>query len=529
MNAQLISIFQKLNIRQFLCVALGANKYLAPTIDAIYEENKWEYYAHYKTFDDTLLFERYLTLTEARIRKVAGIVNHSYTNEPNKDTVIKLIKKGYKFVYNYFVKWDKIDLENFLISVNKKYPVKNMPESQLFYMEIVLVYLCNLYEKPINLNNIHGELLIKSFINDLTACGVSLEKYKEELRTELAEEIKELKKEFIPKVIKEYNSIDLLLEGFIIEQSNKLIQEVPRLYEYSEMELGKLEQDIRHEAFRHGFSKFVGTYSGAMKFFGIHEDNITTEYSFSKKELDDILSITISLSKSNKMTEEEMKTFYVSLFFIYPLILAYKEAKSLYLDSSQQELYLEVLQSKEALSKEKALLEKEKQAHKDQLVQLSKEKEGLLAEIEKLKIENKLLKQNSQENTEYKKEAVALRNYLHRNTENINHDIPEKSIDDMVAVLNTKKAVVFGGHIIFLNKLKAKLPGYQYRHLDTLNRDLSFLRNMEYVFVQTGYFKHPYYKKIINEIGNNDVKLIYLPDHANIELVIEEMFDNLVK
>lgn len=102
-------------LNQFLIIALGGNSYLHPFIETIYRKKEWEYYEAYKRSGlmENPLFSLYSTYSEERIRQVAGIVAWSEQNN-NFAQVEQLIKKGYKFVYQYLQQHSYIDFEHFM-------------------------------------------------------------------------------------------------------------------------------------------------------------------------------------------------------------------------------------------------------------------------------------------------------------------------------------------------------------------------------------------------------------------------------
>jgi hypothetical protein len=115
---------ESVNIRHFMIVSLGGNTGLHPYIDELYQDKKWEYYECYRKGDiyNDAFIPRHVTKNEEKMKQVAGIVEWCYLNN-DFDLIYRLIKRGYKFVYQYVQqnRLKGVDFDHFEITFIKKF------------------------------------------------------------------------------------------------------------------------------------------------------------------------------------------------------------------------------------------------------------------------------------------------------------------------------------------------------------------------------------------------------------------------
>ena len=74
--------------------------------------------------------------------------------------------------------------------------------------------------------------------------------------------------------------------------------------------------------------------------------------------------------------------------------------------------------------------------------------------------------------------------------------------------------------------MKQILPEYRYIGVDSINVDIKFISNFDYAIVCTNYISHAMYYKLMNNIRDTEVKLIYIDD-VNVENVIKKVREYL--
>ncbi|WP_026568324.1 hypothetical protein [Bacillus sp. UNC41MFS5] len=144
-----VEIQEQRVLQLYLSIALGGNSYLHPYIDDCYRKKEWDYYEAYQSsgLKEEPLFSMYCTRNEEKIRQVAGIIEWSRINQEFSQ-IDYLIKKGYKFVYQYLQQHQQIDFEHFTRSYAKRHKSKVIKEIELIYQNIILWYLCERENKP---------------------------------------------------------------------------------------------------------------------------------------------------------------------------------------------------------------------------------------------------------------------------------------------------------------------------------------------------------------------------------------------
>ena len=133
-----------------------------------------------------------------------------------------------------------------------------------------------------------------------------------------------------------------------------------------------------------------------------------------------------------------------------------------------------------------------------------------------------------------KKELHALRDYvysLHQQAATETFQGESVTLKDtlptMVEAIQQEKVVIIGGHQDIHSQLKLQLGGYKYVHLDNLNADISFIKNCEYAFINTAYLSHALYEKVMKQIGKGNVKVCYLSDRTNTDLIVREIYETI--
>lgn len=512
-----------LNIRHEIIFALGMNERLYDTINKMYSKKKWEYYEASKPFRDDLIVKTFSAKMEEMIFKVAGIINHSYDHEESRESIIALIKTGYRPAYKYVQA--SVDFVNIYDFWEKGVTKKNMVEYEMFNQVFVLIYLATYFDKDYGFPSNVGELLDSHLVSLAEVAYYSSDESKKTRNLDYLKEHKDAyrnnKREILNGITPVSNTIDLFFNQFIGKETEIEMNGANGSYEEF--------RNIRTKVFKNGMSKYIGAYSGLLKSFGLNSDYITTDVKFSNKILDDILIQVMMFMDGNNLGDEYRDIFFISALNMYGLSEVYKSLREAYLEDSQEELFLENKRNKEAIIQEQKIFAEEKYVVLKELQDSQEKNSSYLDEIDALK--KKLEKAEFQLSLyeEHSKELIALRDYAYKA---VDDDYTKDIIttDEKINYLKDKKAVVFGGHPNFIQKIKDKLPNFTYRDTDTLNRSLELIKKKEYVFLQTCFFNHPYYYKVMSEIEKNEnVQLIYLSGHDNVKITINEMYDKITK
>ncbi|NMD71447.1 DUF2968 domain-containing protein [Bacillus sp. DNRA2] len=508
----------QLIIHQFLSIALGGNSYLHPFIEEAYRKNEWEYYEAYQRGElkGNPLFSMYTTKSEEKIRQAAGLVewcdqNHQFT------PVDSLIKKGYKFAYQYMQQQLEIDFEHFMRAYAKRQKSKIIKEIDLIYQNIVLWYLCVREKKPFKTNNVAWESfqnILNTSMNDaklqnLMFCDSKYAEHKEEIES--------LYRHYqIPKNPR-FDSLGVFIDFLISHNLMKIHKKRPNLS----------SEKAERLVFQEYPTKYIGALGGWLKTLNIHELDATENIPFTKHHLDMVFLELIYAKKYNYISAEDQDLFFISCLYMQCLGIHYRETKTLYLDESKHDFYIEMKAKEIQIAKQEADLHRRLQDWRMTNHRKQKEIDGLTQELREAQSKIRQLEQQINELEDYSSEVHALRDYIywedHGEKSNQHHEkLP--TIDDMSKLIHEKRIVIFGGSPNWRHKLKEHLPNVEFVDVDEKNRDISKIQRFDAVFINTSVFAHTFYKKIMKELNKCQTPLYYLNGQCNTERTILEMY-----
>lgn len=513
----MMSIETSVNVRHFLIVALGGNPFLHSFIDEIYNERRWEYYELYRNSDiaKDMLIPMHVTQNEEKMKQVAGIVTWCYEHN-DFEKVYRLIKKGYKFSYQYVqqhgsrtVSFDQFELA----FMKKRGGVENVTDLSLFYASCVVLYLCNKENKAYNFGS-YGRMMIQA-MKDLEIGIIAYElRFSKEYREEHKDEVNSLFSLYgIPRNMKEM-SMGKFLELFIERQMAEIGSRNPFIN----------AEQARSIVFREGISKYIGSISNWIKVHRINEMDLTESVSITKDDVEVIfLDFIIAKQKnSNNLTDNDRDLYIVSTLYLKTIINVYLKTKKLYLDDSQEQHYLEVqkkensIKEKElALNKQEAEFKEKSRLQDDRIAQLEEE-------LKKTQRALQLAQSELEKREDNSKEVASLREYVYE----LNNEAPiqqEISQEELILRIQRRKIAVIGGDQNWIKKMREILPEVKFVEIESINRDLSYVDNLDAVFVYWSIFKHNFYKKFMKQMAQNDTQLYYLSRTTNVDLVLREM------
>jgi hypothetical protein len=504
----------KINIRLYLIIALGKRKHMRDYINSLYDENKLEYYLAYKQFEEDINTKRFLTPNEEAMRKVAGIVNWCYNND-QMDLVFKLIKKGYSYIYNYVTARKVVDLEDFIQSYHSRLGKQHQDDAdyELFLGESVCFYLCHVLEKDTKASPMYRAMTLDSFEKDFNNAVYSIGAYRDMVLKQHRIEIEVFRMELeLPKPSRFIN-MGSLIEFFIRRETERIMaKERVHLIE------------ARHLSYKQGIVRHIFTWNSITKVFGVHDEDLLTEFDITDDEIDFLCYMTIATEEEMKLPFDSREERFIAICYYYSMHLAYKQAKALYLDNSKEELYVNLVQHEEELRETRLQIESEKEKIEKEKIFTKQRMATKDKAISDLELEVKRLKLELEETKGYKKEVVSLREYAYRHHEK---DVFNESVtlEQMKEVLSTKNVVVVGGFPDWIRKLEQEFPSFQFAHIDTVSRKIKNLNYVDYLFLNVNQFNHPTYYAMMNHLNKYNTKPIYLSGYSNIERTIREMYE----
>jgi hypothetical protein len=511
---------QQKMLHQFLSIALGGNSFLHPYIEDYYRKNEWEFYEAYQKsgLKGNPLFLRYSTNSEDKIRKVAGMI--AWCNQNQQFALLdQLIKKGYKFAYQYLQQSTQIDFDHFMRSYAQRQKSKIVKEIELLYQNIVLWYLCVREDKPFNTMNIAWKSFQNVLYSSINEIQLEKEFFSKKMFSKYQEEIVDLYREYnIPKNPR-FDSLGSFIE-FIISENFKQISQT-NLYPDTE--------SIEQKVFQESPSKYIGALGGWLKILKIHELDATEKVPFTKTDLDTVFLEILYVQKYNYISKADQDLFFIACLYLKCLSSLYRESKQLYLDSAKQDFYLEMKYKETQIRKQEADLLRRKQTWEFTHKRQQKEIEGLTEELREANTKMRQLEQQIRNMEDYAEEVHALRNYAYKEERDDRNIDNAPSINTMAEFIQSKRIVIFGGSPNWRQKLKECLPAVEFVDVEDKNRDISKIQRVDAVFINTTVFAHAFYKKIIKELSNSKTPLYYLNGQSNTEKNILEIYEWLTE
>ncbi|WP_394233833.1 hypothetical protein [Niallia oryzisoli] len=505
-------------ILSFLSIALGGNVYLHSYLEECYKTNEWEFYEAYQSsgMKGNPLFSRYTAKSEEKIRQAAGIVEWCYQNQ-HYLLLDQILKKGYKFAYQYAQQQTQIDFEHFMRCFAKRQKGKHIKEIELINQNIVLWYLSARENKPINRTNVAWQ----SFQNVLftTVNETRLEKvmFSKETIEKHRVEIDDLYEEYhIPKNFR-FDSLGFFIEFLIGHRYKKIYETNPN------WDTKKLEKKV----FQVTPTKYIGALGGWLKTLGIHELEATEHMRFTKKDLDMMFLELVYAKKYKYICHDDQDLFFISCLYMKCLSQHFQKAKRLYLDQSKQDYYVEMKAKEARINEQEAYLLRKKTEWKRTNRRQQVEIDGLQSELREAYSKIRKLEQQIETMEEHTREVHALRDYVHSKYQEEAQMKDALSFEAMIDYIQTKRIVLFGGPLNWRQKLKEHLPNVEFIDVSEINRDISKIQRVDAVFINISVFAHSFYKKIMKELSNSETSLFYLNGQCNIEKTVFEMYQSL--
>lgn len=501
----------------FLSIALGGNSFLHPYIENCYRKKEWQYYEAFQNsyLKGNALVSMYTTKSEEKIRQVIGILEWSYKNREFTQ-IDQIIKKGYKFAYQFYHQNQQIDFDDFMRCYARKQKGKVVKEIDLIYQNIVLWYLCQREGKPIKTNNVAWNSFQDVLSASLNEAKIQEVMFSESMLVKHKKEIEDLYVEYnIPKNA-HFDTIGTFLDYLISVQLKKIHNIHPNI----------TVEMAEKKVFEVSPTKYIGAMGGWLKTLQIHELDALNLIPFTRAELDIVFLELLYVRKYNYISKNDQDLFFISSLYQKCLASLYRETKKMYLDQSKEDYYLNV-QAKEVQIKEQEMnLLRQQKMWETKNKQKQQEIEGLSKEIREANARIRQLEQQIENMEDYSAEVHTLRSLVYKEEKEEEKTL---SLPTMIDHINATKIVIIGGAINWQQKLKDALPSLHLFETDEVNRDLSIIRRMDAVFINTTLLSHAFYEKVIKELNRSGTPLFYLSGHSNIEKTIQEIYSLLAE
>ena len=489
-------------IKNVFCNAIASKKNVRMDINNIFNKRKLEYLNACK---ESNIYNSNITRsvdfeTEFYSNKVLGILEYSIRKNDFKD-ILTLYKKSFRKIYNEFKDKSDISLKNLFSRISDGFEGNNEVLSTFYMLHL---------QENFDLEELKSLDFMVEIIKDIAILSL----YKS---TNFSKEQMKQNREYIAKwknflgiENKTYNAYDLIgniIDKDIEDKDNKkfLVNDIFLDYNY-----------IQKRGKR---SKYIGAYEGFCKYLNYHTGVNLKSISLTKSEINELILNLKHIEMFNDFKENEYIEFLISIIYIFSINKDYRKIRERYIKEVSEEYISNInkleMHLKDSTEKTKRFKNELKLKEKA----LAEKENNLLAEIEKLKNENKKLKLESNKNEGLKEEVVKLRNFIfeldkHSNDLEPNTDDVTSNID--IDLLNKKNITVIGGGINWRKKMKELFPNWSFISEDDKNKDLKFLKNNDFIFINIK-MPHALYFKVKPILEKEKIPYNYINNYTNID------------
>lgn len=518
--SELISHLKIKDFDFYIIIAVGSKSFLHKDIEAIYNENKEIYY---DTFKNSIYYNNeylmsFSALTYRGIQQFCGI--YLYEKNSNKNnTALKLIKKGYKFIYNFIITKPIVSLYD-LRENHLKYVARNSFSSTVSSYSVfsIAIYLCNIYNLKIKCDSFDLNLLSKSLAQIYI-------KYIEESNIDDPKIIMFFEK-YITIGIKK-KSFKLPLNEFTsaISKVNQTILTNNSIAKYSQGEINKL-------SFNTSFSKGTSKIGNVLLNKGINIIDLLNITSISHDTLNTLLLLSASFINHYNLPEDDFEEILGTYIMLNALIEDYRSIKRNYLINSYEENLLDLQNTKKIYQDKINLIEENERItsiNSTNLQNKNKDLAKLSSTLEKqIQKDNEVIEKLKSKNNDLEEYIKYLQSNIndYRNIMN-NMDTIDLSIESISEFINLKKCIIVGGNINWQNSLKFHLPDCKFLSTDDLNRNFNFIKSSDIVVFNDSVNSHAMFKKIKSKIEKSGAKFIYCNPTTNIKLSLQNLYIKL--
>lgn len=504
-------------LKMLTCVSIASKSYLHQIIDTIYEENSYKYLTYYKKHKiySSTYFKTHTYEIEKYSLKVAGIIEYAIDTKDHEKFLL-LFKKGFKKQYNLLKKSQELNINTDILNICMSEGTEG--NKQFF----ATLFTCFLLEKKIVGMDMFGYIVKKVISDELLVTHYKDINYRKEILEGFATTINNYRKK-----------LGLANKSYTLEELGSVIMEKDINENYSIFDGQKhTELTIQKVGSR---SKYIGAIEGVFKYFQIHMGDFYSSTIFTTLEIDELLMSYILAKEFNSFdSKQDFYSYMVYTIYLSAIIKEYKSLKEAYVQNVNEAYIIERNNYEISISKLNMELQRVRTEQTTKEMVWDEKYTKLVQENQTLEKEIERLKNRLQEEDDLKKEVVSLRNYVFDTSETLPEDVMTPNIDINWELLNSKRVAILGGHVNWQKKMKEVLPNYRYVNSENKNSDLSFLHNMDIVFINTK-MKHGFYYRILKELANSEVRFTYLSSEVgsrpidNIELSLQQIQKELQK
>lgn len=458
------------DLTPFVAKAISSKRF-HKDIDKIYKTNELQFYINSKKSKYYNMYSSGSALQLLYYRKALGILS----SEIKDDKIIfDILKKGYKYEYNYVNNSKIVRLSDYAQKMMKK--CNNSTTINNFNDKItVLLMFCSYKDILIDTKDVF-------FIEIMKGMNYILEFEKDN------------------KYKINYNEAPQEFKNIVFKEFKRLKKEDPLLL----YEGAKEKKDRSKES-----DNNISAIEFIFDIFNISINDLVEDNLLSDNELMSILFCYFVTHNKKFDNSEKLKIWLEYSLKISYLLKAYNEAKEYILNNNNEKLLLKI----EELENNNNNVNNKLGIINNKFKMLEKENKELQKENTRLKLELEKLNKD-------KKEINSLREYIFDSSNNIHIEETNFNFETAINKLINMNVVIIGGSLNWINKIKEILPNWTYIPTGSNNFDTKLLEN-KYILFNTDYVNHSMYYRTTENIGKAK-KFNFFSGSSNVNLSIKK-------
>ena len=504
--------FLENDMEEAFIIYVGSHSKCFDIIDEIYKKYEtkfWNYYIKSK-YRNLKVKNLYHVAEIDSINKLIGILEGYRNGDISILQIEAIIKKLHPSIVKYCKKKPEVDPYQFIMN----YGLKDETESYLAAVIIAMSFLSNEYQADFIGSSYITRKIVFPWRRDAKVSLEMQDVISKEMRLETIEEEPIEEFDFISFDEENTMSYGIITNKFIerltLKEGIDFDKNAPMILLLQLKILAKSEMNI----------------------FQVLNTVPTTD------DLIYIVSTMIFFKQLSPTFESgyEQLSYLLQLIFLLVLGDQYKSTKELYLNTSKEEKYQSILEQEALLHESRAEFLRKESNLAEQLRKIEEENKKLKAQLQE---QNQCIMKKERECNQQAQEIEELKEKL-EDVKKLNVDLMEiksyvaekdlknlPSTQEMIQYLNQYKLIIFGGYDSTNLQLQTTLTDISVIN-HTVNMDISKAKNVDFIFVNTGWFSHPLYEQVTKLCKLNNKKFYYISG-TNFELIIKQMYTIMIE
>lgn len=490
-----------------IMMAIGSRDSLHEEIAAIYREKREIYYEFFKNspyYED----ERLASLSVQNYRAIQqfiGIYLFEQTID-SEQTTQKLIKKGYRFVYNFIKNNLKVDFyklrDQYVDYVKKNVLEKNIHSAHLFG---IALYLCKKLDKLIQFDDFDVNLIK----NSIEQVFLNME-----VITEATDETEEF--------LEQYRKKGMMKKDFSLPLKD-LIVSINR--HHNEEQVDETSEEEQEALISHDFYKGLSKVALMLQYSNINPLDLQNITNIDQDKMKEIVSLCLSAVEMFEL-DEAAHSLLGTYLLIYALATDYNLTKHDLIVTSQEEAQQELFNLKKEYEQKIRQIEKEEEQKRLQIRRLEESNNRLIGKAQEL--EKQLQKKEAalaEQNEKVRRIESEQKKLVEQLAACQKPTVTEISIEEMAEAINRYHCVIVGGLKSWQEQLKEYIPSARFIEVEELHLNFDFLLSADVIFFNESVNSHAMYQKIKSKLENSSVPICYSGRNTNMYYSLKKIFD----